>query len=113
MTVIGFPGCEVVTIADRYVDAEGIELVAVISGGFILIRDAVNEDLALTKARERFARQINAQFRLTGAVVSGHEQLELFVVPHQTAAAREYVDHVTPGQGLRRVIVRGKRQESF
>jgi hypothetical protein len=108
---VGFD--EVVSVADRYVDVEGIELVEVISGGFVLIRDAVNEDLALTKARERFARQVNARFRLTGAVVSGRGPLELFVVPHQTAAAREYVDNVTPGQGLRRVIVRGKRQEAF
>lgn len=96
---------QVIAVADHYRDAEGIELVQVISGDFVLIRDEVNEDLAFTDARERFVRRANLEFRLTGAVIAGRGPLRLQVAPSEAAALRAYVrDNVPPGS-LGRVVV--------
>jgi len=93
-------------IVGRYRDAEEIELIQVVSGGFVLIRDAVNGDPALYDARERFARRVNNRFGLTGAVVSSRGPLELFVTATDQAAASRFVARTATSRALRRVIVR-------
>lgn len=87
----------VVQWADRYDDAQDIDLVEVASGGFVLVRDEVNEDLAVTEARERLVRRIEARFDLQGAAVSGRGPLELIVAPPDEEAVRRF----TGAQALR------------
>ena len=99
----------VVAVANRYRDADEIDLVEVLSGGFTLIRDEVNEDLAFTDARERFVRRVNLRFDLTGAVIAGRGPLRVFVAPGHLAALREYVRSNLPAGTLGRVVVRVQR----
>jgi hypothetical protein len=82
---------EVVSVADRYQDAEDIDSVDVVSGDFVLIRDEVNEDLRITTAREELVRMVGSRFRLRGAVVSGRGPLELIVHPEDEVAVRRLV----------------------
>ncbi len=99
---------QVVSVADRYRNVDQIDLVEVVSGGFILIRDEVNEDPTFTEARERFVHTVSERFRLTGAVVSGRGPLELVVSPTDKMALLEYVEAHAPAQTLGRIVVRTK-----
>lgn len=83
---------EVVAFADRYSDVEGIEIVEVVSGPFLLIRDEVNADQQVTSAREELAHLVDTRFGLLGASVSGRGPLELVVAPEDVAAVRRLVD---------------------
>lgn len=53
-------------MADRYRAPGEIDYVAVVSGDFILMRDAVNGNPARGAAREEFTRQVDDRFHLTG-----------------------------------------------
>jgi len=96
---------EVVSVADRYRNDDGIDDVGVRSGGFILVRDEVNEDPELTAARESFVQEVALRFRLRGAVVSGRGPLELTVTPSDRAALRRFVERNALKHTLGRVLV--------
>ncbi len=98
----------VVAVADRYRDVEEIEYVSVVSGGFTLSRDKVNDPQSRARARERFALDVNRRFRLTGAVVVGRGPLRLAVPREERAALRAYVKRHAAEQNLGRVIVGAK-----
>jgi hypothetical protein len=100
----GFKG--IVARADRYRDQPEIELVEVTSGDFSLTRDAVNEDLARTDARQRFVEQMAQRFRVTGAVVGGRGPLELIVARADLAALRRLVEGPHVPRAIEPVVVR-------
>ncbi|MFC5731162.1 MULTISPECIES: hypothetical protein [Nocardioides] len=49
----------------------------------VLIRDGINEDLRITRAREELVQRLESRFTLRGAVVSGSGPLEVIVAPAQ------------------------------
>lgn len=112
LTLVPLEFDEVVSLADRYRNTEGIEYVQLVSGGFLLIRDEVDEDLTITEARERFVQRANLRFRLTGAVIAGRGPLKLFVAPAQRHALQEYVDNNAATRTLGRIIVRATAQRA-
>jgi hypothetical protein len=100
---------EVVRVADRYRDADDIDLLEVASGNFLLIRDRVNEDLRVTAAREEVVHMVDLRFQLRGAVVSGRGPLELTVHPSDEVAVRQLVERTDLGLAGN-VIVRASGQ---
>jgi hypothetical protein len=103
---------DVVAAADRYRDVEDLELVEVVSGGFVLIRDSGNEDLRSTTDREEAARQVDDRFGLRGAVVTGRGALELVVDPVDRAAVRRWVRRTELGLVGKVVITSSERDAS-
>lgn len=97
----------VVAVADRYRDVNGVDLVQVTSGDFLLIRDAGNADPTREAARERFALGVNRRFRLTGAVVTGRGPLRFSVSRTERAALQDYVERHASSQ-VGKIIVRAK-----
>jgi hypothetical protein len=86
-------------------DGTGVDEVQVTSGTFLLIRDAVNEDLAVTSARERLVTRVERLFDLTGAVVSGRGPLRIHVPEGQRAAVEDLVDRNPEAALVGRVVV--------
>jgi hypothetical protein len=97
----------VVSVADEYWVLEPVELVEVRSGDLYVSRDEVNEDVAVTFARERFAIRAGRRVPLTGAVVSGRGPLELATAPADLAALRAFVQSSRPREVGRVVVRRG------
>lgn len=95
---------ELTAYADRYRDTD-LEIVEVVAGPFVLIRDEVNEDPQVTAAREELAHLVDDRFGLLGASVSGRGPLELVVARADEVAVRRFVgSRATPA--VRRVLVR-------
>lgn len=101
---------EVVAAADRYRDVPGIAVVEVISGRLVLIRDAVNEDLRVTTAREDFARRVDARWGLRGATVSGRGPLELVVTAADATPVRRWLRRAGADEAVGRVVVESAGQ---
>ncbi|WP_395659981.1 hypothetical protein [Nocardioides sp.] len=98
-------------VADRYQvvkDADGsdaVENVEVVSGRFLLIRDAGNEDLTITTSREDLVEKVADRFTLLGAAVGGRGPLELWAAPVDVRAVSRMADRVA-GPRVGNVVVR-------
>lgn len=114
LTLVPLDFDEVVAVADRYRDVDGVELVQISSGPFGLIRDEGNDDLRITYARERLVHRANRRFHLTGGFISGRGPLDLFVVPAERDALQAFVDANADDRTLHRVRVHaGKPRRRF
>jgi len=108
ITLVPLPFDDVVAFADQYRDDESIEDVEVLSGGFLLIRDSVNEDLTVTDARQGFVQRVLGRFSLLGAGVTGRGPLDLYVAPADAPALSRYVAR-RGDELVGRVVVRTRR----
>jgi len=102
----------VVAVADGYRDAEGIEVVNVVSGDFYLSRDEVNENHLITTAREELVHLVGSRFQLRGAVVSGRGPLELIVAPADEEAVRRFVARDPVAGPMGSVVVEASRRHA-
>ena len=106
LTLVPLEFDQVIAVADRYRDDPDIEIVQVESGHYLLIRDAVNEDLSRTSARERFVLLVEERFRLNGASVAGRGPLVIYVVPADEDAVRALADRSDRAE-LGKIVVHG------
>lgn len=86
-------------------DGTGVDMVQVRSGTFLLIRDAANEDLAITSARERLVTRVEDRFDLTGATVTGRGPLRIEVDESQRDAVEDFVARSPEAALVGRVVV--------
>lgn len=107
LEVVQLEFADVRGVADRYGDRDDIDIVSVVSGPFLLIRDSVNEDLSRTSARETLTLRVDRRFRLNGASVAGRGPLVLNVAPDDRAAVERFVA-LRSGAGVGKVVVRGR-----
>jgi hypothetical protein len=82
----------VVARAEAYAEVEGVDLVEVATGKLSLTLDGENDDDALVRNRATLVTEIDRDFELLEAHVSGQGDLELVVAPGSLQAVKVFLD---------------------
>lgn len=99
------PLAELIAVMERKRAIPGAEDIAVSTGpGRGVIWDPLNDDLAVTRARIKFALAMDKQITLRGASISGRGALALFVDDFDVPRATAFVERHRTKQ-LKRVLV--------